>query len=81
MSYTQIQPITRSCIEARPKGHLARVLKVVWENSVMEDRALQEISLNFTPDDIPCSSVGNLEDVVKWTIPQLKFWLKCRKLN
>ena len=47
----------------------------------MEDRALQEISLNLTPDDIPCSSVGNSEDVGKWTIPQLKFWLKCRKLN
>ena len=32
-------------------------------------------------DDIPCSSVGNSEDVGKWTMPQLKFWLKCRKLN
>ena len=47
----------------------------------MEDRALREISLNLTPDDIPCSSVGNSEDVGKWTIPQLKFCLKCRKLN
>ena len=47
----------------------------------MEDRALQEISLNLTPDDIPCSSVGKEEDVGKWTIPQLKFWLKYRKLN
>ena len=47
----------------------------------MEDRALQEISLNLTPDDIPCLLVGNSEDVGKWTIPQLKFWLRCRKLN
>ena len=31
---TQIQPITGSCMEARPKGHLARVLKVVQENKV-----------------------------------------------
>ena len=31
----------------------------------MEDRALQEMSLNLTPDDIPCSSVGNSEDVAK----------------
>ena len=31
---TQIQPITGSCIEARPKGHLARVLKVVREKEV-----------------------------------------------
>ena len=47
----------------------------------MEDRALQEISLNLTLDDIPCASVGNSEDVGKWTISQLKFWLKCRRLN
>ena len=45
------------------------------------DRALQEISLNLTPDDIPCPSVGNSEDVGKRTIPQLKVWLKCTKLN
>ena len=31
---TQIQPITGSCMEARPKGHPARVLKVVRENKV-----------------------------------------------
>ena len=31
---TQIQPITGSCMEARPKGHLARVLKVVREKEV-----------------------------------------------
>ena len=47
----------------------------------MEDRALQEISLNVTPVDIPCVSVGNSEDVGKWTIPQLKFRLKYRRLN
>ena len=47
----------------------------------MEDRTLQEISLNLIPDDIPCASVGNSEDVSKWTVPQLKFWLKCRRLN
>ena len=47
----------------------------------MEDRTLQEISLNRIPDDIPCASVGNSEDVGKWTVPQLKFWLKCRRLN
>ena len=47
----------------------------------MEDRALREMSLNLTPDDIPCASVGNSEVVGKWTIPQLNFWLKCRRLN
>lgn len=70
---TQIQPITGSCMEARPKGHLARVLKSCeGKGSVMEDKALQEISLNLIPDDIPCASVSNSEDVGKWTIPQLK---------
>ena len=47
----------------------------------MEDRTLQELNIILTPDDIPCASVGNSEDVGKWTIPQLKFWLKCRRLN
>ena len=47
----------------------------------MEEKVLQEISLNLTPDDIPCASVGNSEDLGKWTIPQLEFWLKCRRLN
>ena len=47
----------------------------------MEDRTLQETSLNLIPDDIPCALVGNSEDVGKWTVPQLKFWLKCRRLN
>ena len=47
----------------------------------MEDRALQEKSLNLIPDDIPCASVGNSEDVGKWTIPQVKFQLKCRRLD
>ncbi|CAH3197210.1 unnamed protein product [Porites evermanni] len=37
--------------------------------------------VNLTPEDIPCSSVKNGEDISKWTIPQLKFWLKCRRLN
>jgi len=45
----------------------------------MEDKALQEMSLNLTPDDIPCFLVGNSEDVGKWNVPQLKFWLKCRR--
>ena len=47
----------------------------------MEDRALHEISLNLIPDDIPCASVGNSDNVGKWTVPQLKFWLKCRRLS
>ena len=49
----------------------------------MEDRALQAISLNLIPDDISSASVGNSEYVCKLTIhvPQLKFWLKCRRLN
>ena len=37
--------------------------------------------VNLTPEDIPCSSVKNGEEISKWTIPQLKFWLKCRRLN
>ena len=37
--------------------------------------------VNLTPEDIPCSSMKNGEDISKWTIPQLKFWLKCRRLN
>ena len=37
--------------------------------------------VNLTPEDIPCSSVKNGEDISKWTIPQLKFWLKWRRLN
>jgi len=45
----------------------------------MEDKALQEMSLNLTPDDIPCFLVGNSEDVGKWNVLQLKFWLKCRR--
>ena len=45
----------------------------------MDERALREI--NLTPNDIPCSSVENVEDIRKWTIPQFKFWLKCRRLN
>jgi len=46
-----------------------------------DERALREISLNLTPNDIPCSSVENVENLSKWMIPQLKFWFKCRKLN
>ena len=38
----------------------------------MEDRALQEISLNVTPVDIPCVSVGNLEDVGKYTAAKIQ---------
>ena len=37
--------------------------------------------VNLTPKDIPCSSVKNGEDISKWTIPQLKFWLKYRRPN
>ena len=37
--------------------------------------------VNLTPQDIPCSSVKNGEELSKWTIPQLKFWLKCGRLN
>ena len=29
----------------------------------MGERALQEIDLNLTPDDIPCSSVENVDDI------------------
>ena len=47
----------------------------------MEDRALHEISINLIPDNIPCESVGKSDNVGKWTIPQLKFWLKCRRLS
>ena len=39
------------------------------------------VNLNLTPEDIPCSSVENVENLGKWTVPQLKFWLKCRRLN
>ena len=46
-----------------------------------DERALREISLNRTPDNMPCSSVEKVENISKWTIPQLKYWLKCRKLN
>ena len=46
-----------------------------------DERALREISLNLTPNDIPCSSVEIVGNISKWTIPQLKFWLKCRKPN
>ena len=51
------------------------------ENKVMEDGALQDISLNITPVDIQCACVGSSEDVGKWTVTQLKFWLKYRRLN
>jgi len=40
----------------------------------VEDRTLQEININLTPDIIPYASVSD-SDVGKWTIPQLKFWL------
>ena len=57
--------------------------EVAWKRGL---RALARAKLKnhgglIFREDIPCSSVRNGEDVSKWTIPQLKFWLKCRRLN
>ena len=74
LSYTDtpIQPKTGSYMKARPKGYRSReTQKIMAENT----------EAYLTPEDIPCSSVRNGEDISKWTIPQLKFWLKCRRLN
>ena len=69
---TPIQPKTGSYMKARPKGYRSReTQKIMAENT----------EAYLTPEDIPCSSVRNGEDISKWTIPQLKFWLKCRRLN
>ena len=65
-------------MEATPKGHVARAAKVVRENNKCHGRQnAARNKLNLTSDDIPCSSVGNSENVGKWTIPELnyKFWL------
>ena len=59
-------------MKARPKGYRSReTQKIMAENT----------EAYLTPEDIPCSSVRNGEDISKWTIPQLKFGLKCRRLN
>ena len=34
----------------------------------------------LTPDDIPGAAVKN-EEIGKLTVNQLKFWLKCRRIN
>ena len=69
---TPIQPKTGSYMKARPKGYRSReTQKMMAENT----------EAYLTPEDIPCSSVRNGEDISKWTIPQLKFCLKCRRLN
>jgi len=69
---TPIHPKTGSYMKARPKGYRSReTQKIMAENT----------GAYLTPEDIPCSSVRNGEDISKWTIPQLKFWLKCRRLN
>ena len=67
-------------LEDREK-RLRPVERANLKSTNMDERALQEIDLNLTPDDIPCSSVGNVDNIRKWTKPQLKFWLKCRRLN
>ena len=69
---------TGSCMRARPKGRRTRESQI---NKHGQKSFIQEIDLNLTPDDIPCSSVGNVDNISKWTKPQLKFWLKCRRLN
>lgn len=38
-------------------------------------------AVKLTPEDIPGASVENENEVGKWTVERLKFWLKCRRLN
>jgi len=35
---------------------------------------------DLSPEDIPGASV-TAEQIGKWTVSQLKFWLKCRRIN
>ena len=80
MYNTAIQPETGSCMKG--KLSFARNLKIMAEDTdSLHGRHEMSSDVNLTPEDIPCSSVKNGEDISKWTIPQLKFWLKCRRLN
>ena len=54
--YTPIQPKTGSYMKARPKGYRSReTQKIMAENT----------EAYLTPEDIPCSSVRNGEDISK----------------
>lgn len=44
----------------------------------MAEENIEDVFL--TPDDIPGTAVKN-EEIGKLTVNQLKFWLKCRKIN
>ena len=44
----------------------------------MADENIEEV--NLTPEDIPGAAVEN-EEIGKLTVNQLKFWLKCRRIN
>ena len=44
----------------------------------MAEENLEDVFL--TPDDIPGAAVKN-EEIGKLTVNQLKFWLKCRRIN
>ena len=44
----------------------------------MAEENLEDVFL--TPDDIPGAAVKN-EEIGKLTVNQLKFWLKCQRIN
>ena len=36
--------------------------------------------VDFTPEDIPGASFSE-EEIKKWAVAQLKFWIKCLRIN
>ena len=40
----------------------------------------EQEQVDLSPEDIPGASV-TAEQIGKWTVSQLKFWLKCRRIN
>ena len=40
----------------------------------------EQEQVDLSPEDIPGASV-TAEQIGKWTVSQLKFWLKCRRIS